>query len=170
MQLLETDRLLLRKITLNDSEFIIELLNDPSFIKNIGDKEVRTVQDAHRYILEGPAASYKKNGFGLYLVILKETAKPIGVCGLIKRYNLENVDVGFAFLPAFRGKGYAFESALAVVEYGRTKFKLKKIVGVTNPDNTSSIAVLEKIGLNFEKMIKMKDDEPEIGLYSIEFK
>jgi RimJ/RimL family protein N-acetyltransferase len=169
MQILETERLLIRKITLNDSDFIIELLNDPSFIKNIGDKKVRTVQEAHKYILDGPVVSYEKNGFGLYLVVLKKTAEPIGICGLIKRDNLENVDVGFAFLPEFRRKGYAFESASVVVEYGRRKLRIKKIVGVTNPDNTDSIAVLEKIGLKFDKMIKMNEDEPEIRLYSIEF-
>jgi RimJ/RimL family protein N-acetyltransferase len=154
---------------LNDSDFIIELLNDPSFITNIGDKIVRTIGDAHKYILTGPVASYEKNGFGLYLVVLKETAQPIGICGLIKRENLENVDVGFAFLPEFWGKGYAFESASAVVNYGKENFGLKKIVGVTIPENTGSIAVLEKIGLHFEKMVKMKDDEPEIRLFSIEF-
>lgn len=169
MLVLETDRLLLRKLTLNDSEFIIELLNDPSFIKYIGDKKVRTVQEAHKYILNGPVSSYKKNGFGLYLVLLKETAVPIGICGLIKRDNLENVDVGFAFMPAYRRKGFAYESASAVVEYGKRNFNLKKIVGVTVPDNTGSIAVLEKIGLKYERMVKMNQDEPEIRLYSIEY-
>lgn len=169
MKVLETNRLVIRHLTLNDSDFIIELLNDPAFIKNIGDKKVRTVQDAHKYILDGPVTSYEKNGFGLYLVVLKESALPIGICGLIKRDILENVDVGFAFLPAFRGKGYAFESASAVVELGRSKFGLEKIVGVTVPGNTGSIAVLEKLGMRFEKMVKMNENEPEIRLYSIEF-
>lgn len=169
MKVLETDRLIIRQLTLNDSDFIIELLNDPAFLKNIGDKKVRNVQDAHKYILDGPVASYEKNGFGLYLVVLKESALPIGICGLIKRDNLENVDLGFAFLPAYRGKGYASESGSAVLEFGRSKFGLKKIVGVTIPENAGSIAVLEKLGMNFEKMVRMDENEPEIRLYSIEF-
>ena len=170
MIILETDRLLLRKLTLNDSDFIIELLNDPAFIKNIGDKKVRTVEDAHIYILNGPVASYEKNGFGLYLVVLRETAVPIGICGLIKRDNLEDVDVGFAFLPLYWKQGYAYESAQAVLNFGKEEFGLKKIVGITVQENVGSIAVLEKMGLKFEKMVKMNEDEPEIRLYSIEFK
>lgn len=169
MKILETERLKLRRITTYDSPFIIELLNDPSFIKNIGDKKVRTKEDAHKYILNGPVSSYEKFGFGLYLVELKDSGLSIGICGLIKRDNLNDVDVGFAFLPGYWYKGYAFESASAVVEYGRKNFGLKRILGITTPENIPSINVLQKIGLEFESMIKMTEDEPEIKLFAVNF-
>jgi len=169
LKILETERLKLRRITTYDSPFIIELLNDPSFIKNIGDKKVRSEEDAHKYILNGPVLSYEKHGFGLYLVELKNSGTPIGICGLIKRDNLDDVDVGFAFLSDYRCKGYAFESASAVVEYGRKNFGLKRVLGITTPENIPSINVLQKIGLTFETMIKMTDDEPEIKLFAVNF-
>src|ERR1700704_4791358 len=111
MTILETDRLLLRKLTADDAEFILDLLNQPSFLQFIGDKGVRTLDDARQYILAGPVASYERFGFGLYLTALKESQVSIGICGLIKRETLEDVDVGFAFLPQFWSKGYAFEAA-----------------------------------------------------------
>jgi hypothetical protein len=114
MTVLETDRLLLRKFSVADAEFILELLNQPSFLRFIGDKGVRTLADARDYILQGPVASYERHGFGLYLTVLKEGALPIGMCGLLKRESLADVDIGFAFLPRFWAKGYALESALAL--------------------------------------------------------
>ena len=112
----ESERLSLRRLNAGDAEFIVVLLNDSSFLRNIGDRGVRTVADACRYIANGPVASYEKFGFGLFLVQLKESGAPIGICGLLKRESLDDVDVGFAFLPAFRQKGYAFESAAAVMK------------------------------------------------------
>ena len=114
MKILETERLLLRQFSLADAELILELLNEPSFIRNIGNRGVRTLADARSYILNGPVASYAKNGFGLYLVVLKQTNESIGMCGLIKRDTLEDVDIGYAFLPRFWARGYAVESARAV--------------------------------------------------------
>jgi [ribosomal protein S5]-alanine N-acetyltransferase len=166
---LETDRLVLRHLTLNDAPFIVELLNDPSFLRFIGDRGVRNIQDARQYLLKGPIASYQKNGFGLYLVFLKESGDAIGICGLLKRDTLKDADVGFAFLPAHGRKGYARESAAATLEHGRTAFGLERIVAITSPDNMASIGVLEKIGLKFEAVTRLGDDPHEVKLFSIDF-
>jgi RimJ/RimL family protein N-acetyltransferase len=168
VNIIETERLNLRRMTADDAEFILELLNEPSFIRNIGNKGVRTIADARLYILNGPVASYERFGFGLYLVELKESGAPVGICGLIKRESLADVDVGFAFLPSFWSKGYAFESASAVKAHALETLHLPRIVAITNPNNEGSIRVLEKIGLKFERMVRMSDDEPEIKLYSLD--
>jgi RimJ/RimL family protein N-acetyltransferase len=165
MNVLETDRLVLRELATGDAEFVLELLNEPSFLHFIGDKGVRTLDDARAYILQGPVASYQQYGFGLYLTALKEDGVAIGICGLIKRETLTDVDIGFAFLPRFWSKGYALEAAAAVKEFGLNTLALKRIVAITNPDNESSIKLLERLGLTFERMIKMSEDAPEIRLY-----
>jgi RimJ/RimL family protein N-acetyltransferase len=163
---LETERLNLRKLSEGDAEFILELLNEPSFLRNIGDKGIRNVDDAIQYISQGPAASYERNGFGLWLVELKDLKAPIGICGLVKRDGLTDVDIGFAFLPRFWSRGYAYESAAAVMSYGMNVLGLKRLVAITNEDNASSIKVLEKIGLRFEQMIRLTPDSPEIKLFA----
>ncbi|MEP6707831.1 MAG: GNAT family N-acetyltransferase [Pyrinomonadaceae bacterium] len=165
MQVLETDRLVLRWLETEDAEFILRLLNEPSFLRFIGDKGVRTIDDARDYILNGPVHSYERFGFGLYLTELKEPQVPIGICGLLKRDSLKDVDVGFAFLPEFWRKGYAFESAAAVMAYGRDAFGLDRIVAITSPGNDESIKVLVKLGLRFEGTIKLSDDAPDIELF-----
>ena len=114
MKILETDRLILRQLSTEDAAFILELVNEPSFIQNIGDRGVRTLEDARAYILRVAISSYEKNGFGLYLVELKDSGQSIGMCGLIKRDGLEDVDIGYAFLPRFWLKGYAVEAAAAI--------------------------------------------------------
>ena len=164
MKILETERLVLRQFTFEDADFILRLLNEPSFIQNIGDRGVRTLEDARSYILRVPIASYEKNGFGLYLVILKESGKSIGMCGLIKRDQLEDVDIGYAFLPEFWSKGYAVEAALAVKEYARDVIGLKRLIAITDPENQASIRVLEKIGLRFEKVVRLSEDDIELKL------
>jgi len=165
--ILETERLTLRHLSTDDAPFILELLNDPSFIQNIGDRNVRTIADAESYITKGPVSSYEKNGFGLDLVILKETGESIGICGLIKRDTLEDVDIGYAFLPKFWRKGYAVESALAVLEYGQQVKGLKRIVAITLKENKGSVRVLERIGLKFEKIVKLEGDDEELMLFAI---
>ena len=165
MNILETDRLILCKLSLDDADFILELLNDPSFLRFIGDKGVKTLADARDYILHGPMDSYDRHGFGLYLTKLKDGDVPIGICGLLKREALEDVDVGFAFLPQFSGKGYATESASTVLAYGRNVLGINRIVAVTSPDNNASINILAKLGLRFEKMVKLSDDAPEGKLF-----
>lgn len=166
MNIIKTERLTLCKLSTADAGFILDLLNQPSFIRYIGDRGVRTLEDAERYILNGPVASYERYGFGLYLTQLKESHIPIGMCGLIKRDTLEDVDIGFAFLPQFWLKGYAFESASAVLAYARNTLGIKKILGIATPDNTGSIRVLEKIGLKFEKMVKLSEDDVELKLFT----
>lgn len=166
LNVIETERLNLRRLSVDDAEFILELLNEPSFIRNIGDKGVRTTSDARQYILTGPIDSYERFGFGLYLVELKKSRVPIGICGLLKRDALPDADIGFAFFPRFWSKGYALESASAVRTYGINALGLKRIVAITNPDNDGSIRVLEKIGLKYERMIRLSDDGPEIKLFA----
>lgn len=151
-------------MSLDDADFIVDLLNDSSFLRFIGDKGVRTTEDARQYILTGPMNSYERHGFGLWLVELKASKTPIGICGLLKRDTLDDVDIGFAFLPPYRSMGYAFESAAAVMNYGRTVLGLRRVVAITNEDNVGSIRVLEKIGMTFDRMIRLSDDGPEIRL------
>ena len=163
---IETARLILRKLTGEDAEFILELLNDPAWLQFIGDKGVRNLADAGNYILQGPVAMYSRCGFGLYLAELKSNCAPVGICGLIKRHSLKDVDIGFAFLPDYRGQGYAPEAAAAVLEYAKNVLGLTRIVAITASDNQSSIRVLEKIGMRFEQMAKLNEDEPEISLFA----
>jgi RimJ/RimL family protein N-acetyltransferase len=158
LKVLETDRLILRRLSTGDAEFILELLNEPSFLKFIGDKGVRTLADARDYLLKGPIEMYARLGFGLYLVELKQGSVPIGICGLIKRDFLDDVDIGFAFLPRFWTKGYGYESAWAVLEYGRNVLRLNRIVAITSTINHVSARLLEKLGLKFERMISYPTD------------
>lgn len=166
LTVLETERLTLRQLSKEDAGFILELLNEPSFIRNIGDRGVRTIESANSYIQNGPVVSYAKNGFGLYLVKLKGTDQSIGMCGLIKRDALEDVDIGYAFLPKFWSKGYAVEAARAVKDYAKTVIGLNRLVAIVDPENEGSIRVLEKIGLEFVKMVRLSDDDIELKLFA----
>lgn len=168
LHVLETERLLLRPFSADDAEFILELVNEPSFIQNIGDRGVRTLENARGYIMNGPVASYAKNGFGLFLVALKESNQSIGMCGLIKRDTLDDVDIGYAFLPKFWGKGYAVEAALAVKAYAKDAIGLKRIVAITDPANEGSIRVLEKIGFRYERMVRLSADDIELKLFGVD--
>jgi RimJ/RimL family protein N-acetyltransferase len=151
---LETERLALRRLTADDAEFVRELVNEPSWIRFIGDRGVRTLDDARAYLENGPVAMYRRFGFGLWVVELKETGEATGLCGLIKRDALADVDIGFALLPRYWNRGYALESARAVLAYGREVLELDRIVAITSPDNAASIRLLEKIGLRFEQTIE----------------
>ena len=166
MTVVETERLTLRRLEVGDAEFILGLLNDPSFLRFIGDKGVRTLDDAREYISSGPIASYERFGFGLYLTARKDDDVPIGICGLLKRDSLMDVDVGFAFLPRFWSKGYALEAASAVMAHGRNVLGLTRIVAITSPDNEASIRLLEKLGMRFESMVRLSADSPEILLFA----
>ena len=166
MRVLKTDRLILRWISADDAPFILELLNDPGWLRFIGDRGVRTTDAAREYILNGPVAMVKRLGFGLYLTERKSDGVPLGICGLIKRDGLDDVDIGFAFLPQFTGMGYATEAATATMVYGKNTFGLKRIVGITSHDNVTSIKLLEKVGLEFEAMVKMPKDSEEVMLFA----
>ena len=165
-EVLETERLTLRHATTADDRFIFELVNDPAFIRNIGDRGVRTLADAERYVLDGPIASYEKFGFGMYIVEVRESGTPIGLCGFVKRDWLPDVDIGFAFLPQYRSQGYARESASAVRRYGHEVLGLTRIVAIVSPENADSIRLLEKIGLRFEGMVRPVNEDADIKLFA----
>lgn len=164
--ILETDRLQLRQLTTNDAPFIIGLVNSPGWLKNIGDRHIKTVDEAEAYLLNGPLASYETNGFGLYLIELKDDQTPIGMCGLLRRDTLEIPDIGFALLPEFTGKGYAFESAEAVMAFAGNTLKLPVIAAIVLPTNEPSIKLLEKIGLTFRQPIVYPGTNEELMLFS----
>ena len=161
--ILKTKRLELRKLEESDNAFIFELLNEPSWIRFIGNKKVHSLEDATCYIVDGPQKSYEKNGFGLYAVTL--AGETIGISGLIKRDSLPDVDIGFAFLERHVGHGYATESAHAVMEHGLQKLHLKRIVAITALDNERSIHVLQKIGLKLRQKIQLPEHEGESLLF-----
>ena len=169
MKILETKNLMLRQVSPDDAQFIFALLNDPAFIRNIGDRGVRTLDNARNYIKNRLVASYEKFGFGMYLAILKDSGDATGLCGLVKRDGLDDVDIGYSFLPQYRSKGYATESALAVKEYAKSVIRLKRLVAITDPANRGSIRVLEKIGLEFEKMVRLSEDDIDLRLYATNF-
>jgi RimJ/RimL family protein N-acetyltransferase len=164
VKVLETERLILRRLTVGDAPFILGLLNEPSWLRFVGDKGVRTLEDARRYIRDGPVASYERHGFGLYATERKDGGVPIGICGLLKRDSLAHADIGFAFLPAYWGKGYAFEAASAVMRHGKT-LGVGPIVAVTAPDNAASIRVLEKLGLRFSRLVRLSEHDTESSLF-----
>jgi RimJ/RimL family protein N-acetyltransferase len=166
VKILETDRLVLRRLSLDDAPFILELVNEPSWLQYIGDKGVRTPEDARKYLREGPMAMYQRSGFGLYRVERKDDGEPMGMCGLIKRDTLPDVDIGFAFLPRFWGQGYAREAAAAVLALGKDTLGLKRIVAITNPDNESSIRLLESLGFRFETVLRLSADGAETKLFA----
>lgn len=163
---IRTPRVDLRELNPDDAGYILELLNEPAFIRFIGDKGVRNLADAREYLQQGPIDSYIRNGFGLYAACLRD-GTPIGMCGLVRREGLDDPDVGFAFLSRYWSKGYAVESAGAVLAYAVQELRLPRIVAITSPDNCSSIAVLEKIGFTFERMIRLVDHSPELKLFGI---
>lgn len=168
MKVLETERLNLRWMSADDAAFMRGLLNEPSWLRFIGDRGVRTLDDARNYILTGPVASYARLGFGLYVVELKESGSPIGICGLVKRDFLDDVDIGFAFLPQYWRQGYAYEAASAVMGYGTETLGLKRIVAITAADNHSSARLLEKLGLRFERMVSYPGDGHDVRLFAID--
>jgi RimJ/RimL family protein N-acetyltransferase len=164
----ETERLRLRLFSKADAPFIFDLVNQPSFIQNIGDRGVRTLSDAEGYIETGPVASYARNGFGLWLVELKESGESVGMCGLIQREGLEDVDVGYAFLPQFWGKGYAIEAVQGVLTHAKNIVRLSRVVAIVDPENRGSIRVLEKAGFRFTKMIRLSADDIELKLFALD--
>ncbi len=169
-RVLETTRLILRRLMPDDdAPFMLALLNSPGWLQYIGDRGVHTLEDARNYILNGALASYEKHGFGPYVVRLKDETTPLGVCGLFKRENLEDVDLGFAFLPGYMGQGYGFEAASAVINYAESVWGLKRLVAITVPYNTASIHLLKKLGFQFEKMIRLADDAEELMLLTTKF-
>lgn len=148
--ILETERLRLRELDGDDADFILALLNDADFLRNIGDKQVRTRDDALRYLAEGPLASYAANGYGLWRVERRGDGAVAGMCGLVRRESLPGPDIGYAYLPAFRGQGYAAEAGAAVLRHGLGRLGLPRILAIVTEANGGSIRVLEKLGMRRE--------------------
>lgn len=168
MDELQTARLLLRALTFDDAAFILRLLNEPSYVEHIGDKNVRTLDDARAYVEHGPMASHSARGYGLDRVELRASGQPIGICGLLKREALDDADVGYAFLPEFWSRGYASEAVTAVLADAKSRLGLRRIAAVVSNDNAGSIRLLEKLGFQYQRMISLQAGEPEIRLYLLE--
>lgn len=166
-KILETERLNLREINIGDAEFILNLLNQPSFIKNIGDRNVRTIEQSRDFIENRFRESYEKFGFGLWTVELKTNKTPVGICGFVKRDFLADADIGFAFLPEYEKKGYAFESAASAINYGKNVLNLKRVLAITSQDNENSQKLLEKLGFKFEKLIDAPNSSEKLNLFSL---
>lgn len=167
MTISETQRLIISKVTLQDAPFFLELMNTPHWLKYIGDKKIKTVNDAKVHLEKGILTSYKKDGFGFFKLLLKsENLKTIGICGLVKRKELDDVDIGFGFLPHYEGKGFGYESSVEIIELAKNKFKLKKVTAITSPKNKNSIKLLEKLGLTYEKRVIPFEDGEELLLFA----
>ena len=171
LPMLETERLRIRPLSVDsgrDAVFINRLLNEPSFLQNIGDRGVHSLEDARAYLLKGPIASYAANGFGLGGIELKENGATAGMCGLVKRATLEDVDLGYALLPEYCGQGYAVEAGAAVLADARARLGLPRVVAITDPRNEASIRVLERLGFRFEKRVRLTADDIELKLFAWE--
>jgi RimJ/RimL family protein N-acetyltransferase len=166
---IETARLRLRKFSFDDAPFFVVLLNDPDWIRFIGDRNVHNEEEARAYMAKAYMAQYENMGFGLYLVERRGDGCAIGMCGLIKRDGLDDVDIGFAFLPEYRGEGYAEEAARATIVYGQEVLKLAHIVGIATPDNQASISLMQKIGMRFERTTQLESDAKTLAVYGVHF-
>jgi RimJ/RimL family protein N-acetyltransferase len=167
MKVVETERLILREFSTHQAAFILALFNSPTWLQFIGDRSVRTIEEASRYIADNFVLSYQKYGFGFYMVELKEGHIPVGLCGLVKRDHLADVDIGFAFLPAYTGRGYAREAASACLDYAKNQLDMKRVVAATTPDNAQSLNLLTKLGLQFERMVPWPGSQEELMLFAI---
>ena len=157
---LDTARLTLTELTPEHAPFVLALLNDPAWLRNVGDRGIRTVDGARDYIVAGPITMYAREGFGLWKTALRASGEPIGLCGLIKRPTLDDVDLGFALLPAYRGQGYAQEAAQACVDHARQVAGLRRLVAIVSPANEDSIRLLDALGLRYERMVELTPGDP----------
>jgi [ribosomal protein S5]-alanine N-acetyltransferase len=165
---LETERLALRQFSPGDAPFVLGLFNDAAFLRFIGDKRVRTEEDAIAYIEREYIASYRRNGFGPYCVMLKTEPVAIGMCGLLRRDWLPDTDLGYAFLPAYWRNGYAVEAAKAVVDYAVSTLGMARVVAITDPENLDSMKVLTRVGFAPAGIIRKAESEPPLNLFSFE--
>ena len=164
--MITTPRLTIRWMNDSDAPFVLTLLNDPAFIRYIGDKGVRSLDDARQYVASGPAASYARHGFGLNAVTLTGSGTAIGICGILRRDGLDAPDLGFAFLPEYRGQGYAFEAATAILSDAQTTHKLSRLLAITHPDNAASIALLGRLGFRFDQLIQLPGSDRATRLFT----
>lgn len=162
--MITTNNLNIRHFTLEDANFILQLVNQDSWLQFIGDKNIHNTEDAKKYLLDGPIAMYNNHGFGLYAVETIESSQPIGMCGVIKRDTLPNADLGFAFLDEFTGKGYAYEACQGVLNYAKNNLQISTLLAITMPENEKSISLLEKLGFIFKEVIQLSENAPELNL------
>jgi RimJ/RimL family protein N-acetyltransferase len=167
LKILETGRLVLRTIEVADAPFYLELVNDPAFHEFIGDRGIRTLEAAADAIKHGPVLMQSTLGHSIYLVELKGEGTPVGMSGLIKRDTLDDVDIGYAFLPQYRGKGFAYEAAEAVLAHARRDVQLRRLVAIASPGNAASIALLTRLGLRFEQVVHLTAEDRGTNLYGI---
>lgn len=168
MRVIQTERLALREFTPDDAAFVLALVNDPDWLRFIGDRGVHSLDDARGYIERGPMAMVAREGFGLWVVEPRGGGEPMGMCGLIRRQGLDDVDIGFAFLPAYRRRGYAREAAAATLRHARTVLELPRVVAITSPDNVPSQRLLESLGLAYQRRIELTKGD-EVCLYAVDF-
>ena len=164
--LMETERLRLRPVTVDDTALMLAVWNDPAFIENVSDRGIRTVEQARDAIKTGAQKLFEDYGYGPYCMSLKPNGTMIGICGIFKRENIEDPDIGFGVLPDYCGKGYAGEAAAAVVDYARNTLRIGVLTAIVSPKNAPSIGLIKKLGLTFERMITMPGDNDAICLYS----
>lgn len=169
MTTLVTARLRLNWLTADDAEMMLAVWNDPDFVRYVGDRGVRTEDEALRALEAGPFAMYEQYGWGPYRVALRADDVPIGVCGLFRRPALDDPDIGYAVLPAWAGQGYAMEAARAVLEHARDVLQLPRVTAIVSPENQRSVRLLEKLGLEYEKTFRMPGDDKDVALYAVEF-
>jgi RimJ/RimL family protein N-acetyltransferase len=161
----DTARLRLRQLALDDAGFILELVTDPLWLRFIGDRGVHDVESARRYLESGPLEMYRSQGFGLWLVERRADAAPIGICGVLKRDSLDGPDLGFAFLPAYRGRGYAREAAAATLQHARQQLGIQRVLAITSPENLASANVLRSVGMRFEQSIRLEGEDRDTWLF-----
>ena len=164
---LETTRLFLRRITADDAGLMLAVWNDPAFVKHVGDRGVRTEPDARKEVEAGALRLFAEYGYGPYKMIRKEDAAAIGICGLFRRDNLDDPDIGFAVLPDYCGNGYAAEAARAVIAHARDDLGIRYLTAIVSPGNAASIGLIEKLGLTFSAMITMPGEDEAIRLYAM---
>jgi RimJ/RimL family protein N-acetyltransferase len=167
VQIIETQRLVLRTVGPDDGAFYLALVNDPAFLEHIGDRGVHTLDEAREALLAGPIAMQEARGHSLYVVERKEDGSPIGMCGLIKRDSLDGVDIGYAFLPAWRGQGYAREAGAAVLAFA-SSLGMRRVLAITSPNNIASNFLLRKLGMRFERFVHLAPGDAGSNLYSID--
>lgn len=148
---LQTARLRLRHFERRDAAFILELLNEPSWVANIGERHVRDLAQAEAWIEEKLVAVYARLGFGFWAVERQEDGALLGMCGLIRRDTLPAADLGYAFVPRAWGRGYAREAAAACLHHARAALGLAEVLAITGPDNQASQRLLADLGFTLRE-------------------
>jgi RimJ/RimL family protein N-acetyltransferase len=167
--ILETERLQLRWMTLDDTLMMFAVWNDPAFMRFVGDRGIRTLEEAEEAMQQGPLHLYSEYGYGPFRVIGRDDGADMGVCGLYRREGLDEPDIGFAFLPDYRGKGFGYEASVAVLDHARDVLKLPRVTAIVSPANDASIALLKKLGLHYDKAMRLPDDDEDVSLFAINF-